>query len=144
MSAQCSLIFGESGDIELPVRLLRSKCQGDMAKVILTHHAIGVILKEADPKEKYIHVELFDDDKTAELWLSFEWAISNARAKIKAQQSMEDREKYSTLTEVTKVLIAQMPPFQAEDLAKEIVNHYKTNNLDALIKHLKLADLLNK
>jgi len=139
-----SLLFGQSGDIKLPVFSPQSIVVGDLAKIVVTHKAIGELVRDIDKSEQYFHVEIYVTH--AEIWLEFEWKESNARReRFREYQRVFNEElfkKNDLLTELQDKLSAtRLPDHHCRLIAEQIYGLFKQGKYEKVVEILDKAGL---
>lgn len=135
-----SLIFGENGDLTCPTTRPQSLTPSDLAKVIVTHLAIGQHIYEQDKAEHYFHIEFFPTH--AEIWLATEWQISDAKRKrINAirqeeQKARLDAQERLALIEDELSVFKTWPEAHKKAVARIINENWTNGSLKDLIKLL--------
>lgn len=149
LSVLRSLLFGEYGDVDLPViDKPLSPLLGDYNKIRITHIAIGKTLIEIDKEERYFHVELFEQTKHCEIWLSFDWRESNAR-RIRLRETLqrnyqEKKEKEILLEDLIGELEFKLSKEMSLHLAPKLLEMIKTHDLKAVTDCLGVTEIVEQ
>jgi hypothetical protein len=142
------------GDERLDTLRPLSTKDGDTAKVFVRPFSLGQLIKMQDPEENYFHVELITDvdPLRAEIWLTREWKISNAREQRFRNREAERNKQYDTATRRTQEIMELMkksrlsgcPEEYLQELALTILKNYKKKDFSQIFAAIDLAETLAK